>query len=101
MSNPVSRLLSNISGRVITPSDTDEQKLQKTLLIFACGLMGFAAMLWLVIYHAMGIKYSATVPLIYLAVSATTLGIYLWNLNFDFFRFAQTSLYLFVPFIMQ
>ena len=101
MSNPVSRLLSSISGRVITPSDTDEQKLQKTLLIFACGLMGFAAMLWLVIYHAMGIKYSATVPLIYLAVSATTLGIYLWNLNFDFFRFAQTSLYLFVPFIMQ
>ena len=62
MSNPVSRLLSSISGRVITPSDTDEQKLQKTLLIFACGLMGFAAMLWLVIYHAMGIKYSATVP---------------------------------------
>jgi len=41
------------------------------------------------------------VPLIYLGVSAATLAIYLWNLNFDFFRFAQTSLYLFVPFIMQ
>ncbi|MEO7726191.1 MAG: adenylate/guanylate cyclase domain-containing protein [Burkholderiales bacterium] len=101
MSNPVSRLLTSLSNRVIASSDTDEQKLQKTLLIFACGLMGFAAMLWLVIYHAMGIKYSATVPLIYLAVSASTLAIYLWNLNFDFFRFAQTSLYLFVPFIMQ
>ena len=63
--------------------------------------MGFAAMLWLTIYHAMGIKYSATVPLIYLGVSATTLGIYLWKLNFEFFRFAQTCLYLFVPFIMQ
>ncbi len=101
MSNPVSRLLRRLSDRVIASTDTDEQKLQKTLLIFACGLMGFAAMLWLVIYHAMGIKYSATVPLIYLAVSASTLAIYLWNLNFDFFRFAQTSLYLFVPFIMQ
>ena len=31
-------------------------------------------MLWLAIYHAMGIRYSATVPLIYLAVSAATLG---------------------------
>ncbi len=101
MPNPISAALSNLSSRVITPYDTEEQKLQKTLLIFACGLMGFAAMLWLVIYHAMGIRYSATVPLIYLAVSATTLAIYLWNLNFDFFRFAQTSLYLFVPFIMQ
>src|SRR5476651_2079108 len=101
MPNPISGLLGSLSGRVITASDTDEQKLQKTLLIFACGLMGFAAMLWLVIYHAMGIRYSATVPLIYLAVSATTLGIYVWNLNFEFFRFAQTSLYLFVPFIID
>jgi class 3 adenylate cyclase len=101
MPNPLSATLSKLSRRVINESDTDEQKLQKTLLIFACGLMGFAAMLWLVIYHAMGIRYSATVPLIYLGVSAATLAIYLWNLNFDFFRFAQTSLYLFVPFIMQ
>lgn len=101
MPNPITGLLSRLNNRIITPADTDEQKLQKTLLIFACGLMGFAAMLWLVIYHAMGIKYSATVPLIYLTVSAATLGIYVWNLNFEFFRFAQTSLYLFVPFIMQ
>ena len=97
----ISGLLSALSSRVITPRDTDEQRLHKTLLIFACGLMGFAAMLWLVIYHAMGIRYSSTVPLVYLGVSAITLAIYLWNLNFEFFRFAQTSLYLFVPFIMQ
>jgi len=49
----------------------------------------------------MGIRYSSTVPLVYLVVSASTLGIYLWRLNFEFFRLAQTSLYLFVPFIMQ
>ena len=101
MANPISKLLNNLSSRVISPTDSEEQKLHKTLLIFACGLMGFAAMLWLAIYHAMGIKYSATVPLVYLGVSATTLGIYLWRLNFEFFRFAQTCLYLFVPFIMQ
>ena len=101
MANPISQMLSRLSGRVITAHDSEEQKLHKTLLIFACGLMGFAAMLWLTIYHAMGIRYSATVPLIYLAVSAATLGIYIWNLNFEVFRFAQTCLYLFVPFIMQ
>ena len=101
MANPISQMLARLSGRVITAHDSEEQKLHKTLLIFACGLMGFAAMLWLTIYHAMGIRYSATVPLIYLAVSAATLGIYIWNLNFEVFRFAQTCLYLFVPFIMQ
>ena len=49
----------------------------------------------------MGIKYSATVPLLYLAVSAASLIYYLWNRNFELFRFAQVSLFLFVPFIMQ
>jgi len=101
MAAPTNRMLGRLSNRVFSPTDSAEQRLHKTLLIFACGLMGFAAMLWLVIYHAMGIKYSATVPLTYLAVSAATLGIYLWKLNFEFFRLAQTSLNLFVPFIMQ
>jgi adenylate cyclase len=101
MANSISSMLGSLGGRVINAGDSEELKLQKTLLIFACGLMGFAAMLWLAIYHAMGIKYSATVPLTYLAVSAATLGLYLWKLDFDLFRFTQTCLYLFVPFIMQ
>ena len=95
------KALARAAERVHSPEDSDELRLHKTLLIFACGLMGFAAMLWLAIYNAMGIRYSSTVPLLYMLVSATTLGIYLWNLNFEFFRFAQTCLYLFVPFIMQ
>ncbi len=94
-------VLSSLANRIIAPTDSEELKLHKTLVVLACGLMGFAAMLWLAIYHAMGIKYSSTVPLAYLVVSATTLGIYLWNRDFPFFRFAQTTLYLFVPFIMQ
>jgi adenylate cyclase len=101
MANSISSMLGSLGGRVINAGDSEELKLQKTLLIFACGLMGFAAMLWLAIYHAMGIKYSATVPLTYLAVSAATLALYLWKLDFDLFRFTQTCLYLFVPFIMQ
>lgn len=95
------RALRRLSDRVIQPSDTPELRLHKTLLIFACGLMDFAAMMWVAIYRAMGIQYSADVPLLYLAVSAATLVVYLWNRNFEFFRLVQTALYLFVPFIMQ
>ncbi len=101
MADSTNSMLGRLGGRVFSPTDSAEQRLHKTLLIFACGLMGFAAMLWLVIYHAMGIRYSSTVPLIYITISAATLAIYLWNLNFEFFRLAQTSLFLFVPFIMQ
>jgi class 3 adenylate cyclase len=90
-----------LGGRVITSDDSEQERLNKTLAIFACGLMGFGAMLWLAIYQLMGIRFSSTVPLIYLAVSACSLMLYLWKRNFEIFRFVQVSLFLFVPFIMQ
>jgi class 3 adenylate cyclase len=93
--------LANLGRRVISSEDSEQEKLNKTLAIFASGLMGFGAMLWLAIYWAMGIKFSATVPLTYLGISAGSLGLYLWKRNFVLFRFIQVSLFLFVPFIMQ
>src|SRR5882672_8616278 len=101
MARDMGNWLQELGQRVITDQDSEEDKLHKTLAIFACGLMGFGAMLWLAIYHFMGIRFSATVPLCYLAVSAASLGLYLWKGNFQLFRFIQTSLFLFVPFIMQ
>lgn len=93
--------LVSLSRRVISSGDSERDKLNKTLAIFASGLMGFGAMLWLAIYWAMGIRFSATVPLTYVAVSAGSLGLYLWKRNYNLFRFTQVSLFLFVPFIMQ
>jgi len=101
MARDMGNWLQELGQRVITDQDSEEDKLHKTLAIFACGLMGFGAMLWLAIYHFMGIRFSATVPLCYLAVSAASLALYLWKRNFELFRFVQTSLFLFVPFIMQ
>jgi adenylate cyclase len=93
--------LQALGQRVITDQDSEQDRLHKTLAIFACGLMGFGAILWLAIYQLMGIRFSATVPLVYLAVSGGSLAFYLWRRNFELFRFIQTSLFLFVPFIMQ
>jgi class 3 adenylate cyclase len=101
MARDLGNWLQQLGQRVITSEDSEKDKLNKTLAIFACGLMGFGAMLWLAIYWAMGIKFSATVPLCYLALSASSLGLYLWKRNFKLFRFIQVSLFLFVPFIMQ
>ncbi|MGA0025628.1 MAG: hypothetical protein ACO3F9_13425 [Burkholderiales bacterium] len=93
--------LNGLSDRVITEQDSEQDKLNKTLLIFACGLMGFGSVLWLALYWAMGIKFSSTVPLAYLAVSAVSLAYYVYTLNFAVFRTLQVSLFLFMPFIMQ
>ncbi|MDH3286820.1 MAG: adenylate/guanylate cyclase domain-containing protein [Betaproteobacteria bacterium] len=93
--------LRQVGERVLSEQDSEQDRLNKTLAIFAAGLMGFAAMLWLVIYKAMGIQFSATVPFAYIALSAASLVLFLWNRNFPLFRFIQTSLFLFVPFVMQ
>ncbi|MBI3068996.1 MAG: adenylate/guanylate cyclase domain-containing protein [Betaproteobacteria bacterium] len=94
-------LLATLARRAFSETDTDEQRLNKSLLIFASGLMGFGAMVWLMIYWAMGIRFPATIPVGYMLVSAATLGVYLWKGNFELFRFSQVTLFLFVPFIMQ
>jgi class 3 adenylate cyclase len=101
MARDLGTWLQDMGRRVITDQDSEQEKLNKTLAIFACGLMGFGAVLWLAIYQLMGIRFSSTVPLAYLAVSALSLVYYLWMRNFAQFRFIQTSLFLFVPFIMQ
>ena len=93
--------LNAVSQRVINEQDSEQDKLNKTLLIFACGLMGFGAVLWLALYWMMGIKFSATVPLVYLALSAASLFYYIYSLNFQIFRTLQAGLFLFTPFVMQ
>lgn len=82
-------------------TDTQEEKLRKSLLIFACALMNFAVMLWLAIYWFMGMNFSSNVPLGYQAVSIASLVYYLKTRNFALFRLVQLGLFLFAPFVMQ
>ncbi len=93
--------LNEMSERVINEQDSEQDRLNKTLLIFACGLMGFGSILWLALYWAMGIKFSSTVPLTYLGISSASLAYYVYTRNFELFRTLQVSLFLFVPFVMQ
>ncbi len=81
--------------------DTQEDKLHKSLLIFACAFMNFAVMLWLAIYWFMGLNFSSNVPLCYQAISIASLAYFLKTRNFAPFRFIQLTLFLFAPFIMQ
>ncbi|MCR4305120.1 MAG: adenylate/guanylate cyclase domain-containing protein [Gallionella sp.] len=82
-------------------TDTQEDKLHKDLLIFACGFMNLAVALWLAIYWMMGLHFSANVPVGYQLISVVSLAYYLRTKRFDVFRFVQLSLFLFAPFAMQ
>ena len=87
-----------ITGEAV---DAEEDKLRRSLLIFACALMNFSVMVWLAIYWLMGLHFSTNFPLAYQLVSISSLIYFLKTGNFVVFRFIQLSLFLFVPFIMQ
>jgi class 3 adenylate cyclase len=81
--------------------DTQEDKLHKDLLIFACGFMNLAVALWLALYWLMGLNFPANVPLGYQLISVASLVYYFKTKRFKPFRFVQLSLFLFSPFMMQ
>ena len=81
---------------------------QDSSLIFACGLMGFAAMVWVAIYQAMGIRFSSTVPFSYMVMSASRSRSARRHLpraqctaTSRCSASSRRCLFLFVPFIMQ
>ncbi|HXX10728.1 MAG TPA: hypothetical protein VEK05_04355, partial [Burkholderiales bacterium] len=94
-------LLERLAKAAVSDTDSEELRLRKTLLLLASGLMNMAAIVWLAIYWIMGLKLPTTIPLLYQALSAIILAVYLKTKNFDFFRFAQLSLFLFAPFVIQ
>ncbi len=80
---------------------TQEDKLHKDLLIFACAFMNLAVVMWLAIYWIMGLHFSANIPVLYQVISVASLVHFFRTKKFEIFRFVQLSLFLFVPFIMQ
>ena len=98
---PAGGLLARLGAAAVHPSDTEELRLRKSLLMFAGGLMNVAAIIWLLIYWWMGLQLPTSVPLGYQLLSAIVMVVYLRTRNFDFFRVAQLSLFLFFPFVIQ
>ncbi len=85
----------------ILPSDSEDLRLQKSLLIFATGLISFASMLWLFIYWQLGPQFSSTIPFLFQILLVGNFFVYLKTLNFNAFRQIQLALFLFMPFIAQ
>jgi class 3 adenylate cyclase len=85
----------------IRPDDGEELRLNKSLLMFATGLVSLASMLWVGIYWMLGPQISSTWPLAFQMLLVGNLLLYAKSGNFDFFRITQLGLFLFGPFAMQ
>ena len=97
----ISELIRRLRSAGVQPGDDEETRLRKQLLLFATGLMTAVPVFWLALYVLMGLQVSASLPVGYQLVSLASLAIYLVTLNFNFFRFAQLTLFLFFPFVLQ
>ncbi|MEO8410102.1 MAG: adenylate/guanylate cyclase domain-containing protein, partial [Propionivibrio sp.] len=85
----------------ILPTDSEDLRLQKSLLIFATGLISFASVLWLFIYWQLGPRFSSTIPFAFQLMLVGNLLVYLKTLDFPTFRVIQLALFLFMPFVAQ
>lgn len=105
MTTPIPPSYSKFSDRIrtagIAPGDSEELRLYKSLLMLATGLICVAIMVWVAIYHLLGLNLSLTLPLSFQLLLAGNLILYFKTLNFDFFRNTQLGLFLFLPFVAQ
>ncbi len=95
------RLFRSLSTAGFSPDDDAETRLKKSLLIFATGLVSLGSMLWLFLYWQMGPQFSSTAPFVFQLLLVSNLIFFLKSGNFDFFRYSQLALFLFMPFIVQ
>ena len=97
---PVS-LLARLRSGGIRPEDSADERLNKSLLVLATGLVCVASTLWLAVYWSLGPRLSATLPFAYQLLLAGNLALFLYGGNFRLFRNTQLGLFLFAPFVAQ
>ena len=98
---PPDNLVARVRRAGILPTDSEEVRLQKSLLIFATGFISFASMFWVFLYWQIGPQISSTIPFIFQLLLIGNLALYIKTLRFEFFRQTQLALFLFMPFIAQ
>lgn len=101
MSAAAPGFVSRLRNGGILPGDSAEERLNKSLLVLATGLVCVASMLWLAVYWSIGPQLSATLPFAYQLLLAGNLLLYIRSGNFKLFRSTQLGLFLFVPFVAQ
>jgi adenylate cyclase len=83
----------------IEPDDSEELRLNKSLLMLATGLVSVTTMVWVTIYSILGPSFSTTLPFAFQILLAGNMLFYIKSRNFDFFRVSQLGLFLFLPFV--
>jgi len=83
------------------PGDSDELRLQKTLMVSGSTMILIAGFLWSLIYFYFGEYVAGAIPFTYAIISSLSIILYAISRQFEFFRFSQLLLILLLPFLLM
>ncbi|MBS1210959.1 MAG: adenylate and Guanylate cyclase catalytic domain protein [Proteobacteria bacterium] len=98
---PRSSIFHRLCCACIEPGDSEDLRLQKSLLVLVSGLISIAGILWLLICWTLGPRLSALLPLYLQAIVALNLLVYAQWCNFSLFRITQLGILLLFPFVAE
>src|SRR5438445_6893179 len=102
---PTISLMDRLLGLAATigedPSDTDEMRLRKALLVVLGLLISLLAVGWGLIYIIFGEPLGGAIPLTYTVLSLASVVLFTLTRRYDWFRFAQLRLMLVLTFVLM
>src|SRR5689334_18128825 len=83
------------------PSDSDELRVRKAVLVLSSTLMASLATVWVVTYAVLGRWLPAAIPLVYELASAVSIVVFARTRRYILFRRSQLLMSLLLPFALQ
>ncbi len=83
------------------PSDSEELRLRKSVLVLSSSLMATLACVWVVTYAVLGLWLSAVIPFVYQLASAASIYTFARTRRYRLFRVSQLLMSLLLPFALQ
>jgi adenylate cyclase len=83
------------------PSDSDEVRVRKAVLVLSSTLMATLSLLWVATYAALGLWVSAAIPFAYQLASAASIYTFARTRHYILFRQSQLLMSLLLPFALQ
>ena len=93
--------LQRLTATGALPSDSDELRVRKAVLVLSTTLMGSLACVWVVTYASLGLWRSAAIPLAYQLASLVSIAIFARTHRYVRFRQSQLAMSLVLPFALQ
>jgi class 3 adenylate cyclase len=93
--------LKRLSQIGVSPSDSADLRVRKTVLVLSSTLMASLAFVWVATYAALGVWVSAVIPFAYQIASAASIYTFARTRRYLLFRRSQLWMSLLLPFALQ